>query len=513
MTIQGPVDPVLGRDLLSVSHADGSHIHFTRQERAVLMRLVDNPGRLLPRDVLVAAISEGGEQAGDRHVDFLVNQLRRKLRDDARSPRFIRTQYGEGYVWIGDLAPAEEESPSLLRRGAVYGEHLPGATALMDALFLGLERRLQSGVAGPKTNFVLEASLHGIGQRLQAALVLRHGETSAIVDTFRVSAGSGDDDVAVAEVIDAIVRSMWSSAALPSPTDRVAPGEPPPWVRLFEAALMMDGDVLTWKSNAERLDAILAEDPTSAAMEVMRGLNLYTWLIQSFYDPSGQIVSQAEWRSVEDEIEAIGLAHLPLFDDQPIMQLAAAKLLLFVHRGYLHLARRIADDLLSSSSAHAAAFALAGEAAGFAGDIEQGSELLARAIELSEPGSHFQLYLLVVEASALFAANDVAAFERICRRTREVAPAAYATMQAFLALPGHETAPLFAHVIARDAERGREAIRFLWNVTGRRFLLRAHRRNFMRALTAALVRRYGLNVIPEEVDLGTGLRAELAGAH
>ena len=510
MTAEGATDPVLGRDLLSVSHADGSHIHFTRQERAVLMRLVDNPGRLLPRDVLMAAISEEGDQAGDRHVDFLVNQLRRKLRDDARAPRFIRTQYGEGYVWIGKLAPAEDKPPSLLRRGAVYGEHVPGATALMDSLFLGLGERLPAGVAGPTTGFLLEASCHGTGPLLQVVLVLRHGETAAILDTFRLTTGAGNDDVAIAEAVDAIVRSMWSSAALPRATDRVAPGEPPPWVRLFEAALMMDGEMLTWKSNAERLEAILAEDPTSAALEVMRGLNLYTWLIQSFYDPSGQIVGQAQWRSLEDEIEAIALAHLPHFDDQPIMQLAAAKLLLFVHRGYLHLARRMADDLLSSSSAHAAAFALAGEAAGFAGDIEEGSELLGRAIELSEPGSQFQLYLLVVEASALYAANDTSAFERICRRTREASPQAYATLQAFLALPGHETAPLFAHVLARDAERAREAIRFLWNVTGRRFLLRAHRRNFMRALTGALVRRYGLEVIPEEVDLGTGLRAELS---
>jgi len=509
MTVEGAADPVLGRDLLSVSHADGSHIHFTRQERVVLMRLVDNPGRLLPRDVLMAAISEGGDQAGDRHVDFLVNQLRRKLRDDARAPRFIRTQYGDGYVWIGALGPVEETSPSLLRRGAVYGAHLPGAAALMDSLMQGLDERLRAGVAGPKAGFLLEASFHDAGQRMQAALVLRHGETAAILDTLRVTMGAGDDAAAIAGAVDVIVRSMWSSAALPRSTDRVAPGEPPPWVRLFEAALMMDGEMLTWKSNAERLEAILAEDPTSAAMEVMRGLNLYTWLIQSFYDPSGQIVGQTEWRAVEDEIEAIALAHLPRFDDQPIMQLAAAKLLLFVHRGYLHLARRMANDLLSSSSAHAAAFALAGEAAGFAGDIAEGSELLGRAIELSEPGSHFQLYLLVVEASALFAANDTAAFERICRRTREVSPNAYATLQAFLALPGHESAPLFAHVLARDAERAREAIRFLWNVTGRRFLLRAHRRNFMRALTAALVRRYGLEVIPEEVDLGTGLRAEL----
>lgn len=127
------VDLVFGRDMVSVTHADGALLHFTRQERALLIRLVDNAGRLLPRDVLVAAVSsEGAEPASDRHVDFLINQLRRKLRDDARSPRFIRTQYGEGYTWIGKAAPRDGK-PSLLHLGSVYGEHLAGATAMIGA--------------------------------------------------------------------------------------------------------------------------------------------------------------------------------------------------------------------------------------------------------------------------------------------------------------------------------------------------------------------------------------------
>ncbi|WP_421760931.1 winged helix-turn-helix domain-containing protein [Devosia sp.] len=520
MKADNVVDLVFGRDLLSVTHADGALLHFTRQERALLMRLIDNAGRLLPRDVLVAAVSgEGSEPASDRHVDFLINQLRRKLRDDARSPRFIRTQYGEGYTWIGEVRQRDEK-PSLLRLGSVYGEHLPGATASIVSLVAVLEDRLSSGrsaspgeacVNATKASFLLDASFHGDGQRLHAALVLRHGETSAILDTFRLVNGDGDSGAAIATIADAIVHAIWSSAALPESRTHVVPSEPPPWVRLFEAALMMDGDMLTWKSNAERLETILAGDPDNAVMEVMRGLNLYTWLIQSFYDPSGQIVGEAQWRAIEDDMEAIALANLARFERQPIMQLAVAKLLLFINRGYLQLSRQIADDVLSNSSAHAAAFALAGEAAGFAGDVERGTELLERSLELSEAGSHFQVYLLVVEASALLAANDMAGFERICRLTRDIAPNAYATLQAFCAMAGYETAPLFVYVIAPNAERAKEAIRFLWNVTGRRFMVRAHRRNFMRPLTAALVQRFGLAVIPEEVNFGTGLGAELVG--
>ncbi len=502
------VDLVLGRDLLSVTHPDGTQLHFTRQQRALLLRLIGNPGRLMPREALVAAIDgEAAEPASDRHIDFLINQLRRKLGDDARAPRFIRTQYGEGYVWIGPVPPPEQESP-LLRIGTVYGKDLPGAAELILRLDAVLKERLAGGgTQHVKSSFCLDASFHDGEQRLRAALVLRDGETSAILDTFRLTTGGGDDDAAVDATADAVVRSIWSHAALPRAAARVAPNEPPPWVRLFEAALMMDGDMQTWKSNAQRLEAILADDPDNAVMEVMRGLNLYLWLIQSFRDPSGQIVDATQWRAVEDEIEAIALANLSRFDDQPIMQLAVAKLLLFINRGYLHLSRRIADDLLANSSAHAAAFALAGEAAGFAGDVELGSALIARALELSQAGSHFQIYLLVVEAGALFAANDMAGFERVCRLTRDLSPGAYITLQSFCCLEGYETAPLFRHVIAPDAGRAREAIRYLWNVTGRRFASRSHRRNFMAPMTEALVRLFGNSVVPPEVMIGTGLGA------
>jgi DNA-binding winged helix-turn-helix (wHTH) protein len=519
MKADSVVDLALARDLVSVTHPDGTQLHFTRQERALLIRLINTPGRLLRRPLLAEAVNGLGEDpVSERHVDYLINQLRRKLRDNARSPRFIQTQYGEGYLWIGDVRRRIEEEPALLRIGPIFGGQLPEGLALVDRLAAAVAARLEPGKMaardqaprGHKSNFALEASLYDGGQRLQAALVLRDERTSAILATYRIT--SAADDATIATTADAVTRAMWSSTALPSPASHMPPSEPPPWVRLFEAALLMDGDLLTWKSNGERLKAILANEPDNAVMEVMRGLNLYTWLIQSFYDPSGEIVGQAQWKAVEDEIENIALDALARFDDQPIMQLAAAKLLLFVSRGYLHMVCRIADDLLERTSAHAAAFALAGEAHGFAGDIERGTALLERALELSEVGSHFHVYLLVVEATAIFAGSDRAGFDRICDLTRTVAPEAYETLRAFCALPGFEQSPLFGHVLARDATRAAEALRFLWNVSGRRFARRDHRRNFMRPMTAAMVERYGPDVIPDEVDFGTGLRTELTSA-
>jgi len=77
-------------------------IQFTRNERALLLALSRNPHRLMSRSTLIEAIASLDSEASDRSIDFLVNRLRAKLGDSARSPRYIATQYGEGYVWIAE---------------------------------------------------------------------------------------------------------------------------------------------------------------------------------------------------------------------------------------------------------------------------------------------------------------------------------------------------------------------------------------------------------------------------
>ena len=37
----------------------------------------------------------------DRSVDMLISRLRKKLTDDSRSPRYIKTVRGTGYQFVG----------------------------------------------------------------------------------------------------------------------------------------------------------------------------------------------------------------------------------------------------------------------------------------------------------------------------------------------------------------------------------------------------------------------------
>jgi DNA-binding response OmpR family regulator len=66
--------------------------HLTATESAVLAALMDNPGRVLSRRQLLAAV--GRQTAGDRSVDVYVAQLRSKLGPAVR----IRTVRGAGYA-------------------------------------------------------------------------------------------------------------------------------------------------------------------------------------------------------------------------------------------------------------------------------------------------------------------------------------------------------------------------------------------------------------------------------
>jgi DNA-binding response OmpR family regulator len=58
----------------------------------------ERPRVAFSRAVLLDRVWDGGEWAGDEHlVDVHVGRLRRKLGDDAREPRYVRTVRGIGY--------------------------------------------------------------------------------------------------------------------------------------------------------------------------------------------------------------------------------------------------------------------------------------------------------------------------------------------------------------------------------------------------------------------------------
>ena len=76
---------------------DGTPVRLTRTEFDLLATLTRDPGVVLTREQLIAAIW-GADWIGDTHlVDVHIGHLRRKLGDTAARGAYIRTVRGVGY--------------------------------------------------------------------------------------------------------------------------------------------------------------------------------------------------------------------------------------------------------------------------------------------------------------------------------------------------------------------------------------------------------------------------------
>jgi len=93
---------------------------LTGLEFDILVALARRPGRVVPRETLLEEAGRNDVTVSDRTVDVHVSHLRRKLGDDPRAPRLIKTVRGVGYVLApaaaagsepaGEAPPPEEES-------------------------------------------------------------------------------------------------------------------------------------------------------------------------------------------------------------------------------------------------------------------------------------------------------------------------------------------------------------------------------------------------------------------
>ncbi len=79
----------------------GSEIELTSMEFELLRILMDSRGRVLSREMLLRKLRGIDADIFDRSVDMLISRLRKKLDDDSRSPRFIKTIWRTGYQFVG----------------------------------------------------------------------------------------------------------------------------------------------------------------------------------------------------------------------------------------------------------------------------------------------------------------------------------------------------------------------------------------------------------------------------
>lgn len=93
-------DLVLDSETRRVTRA-GEEIEMTTGEFELLRLLMEARGRVLSRETLLRRLRGGEADVYDRSVDMLVSRVRKKLGDDSRSSRLIKTVRGSGYQFVG----------------------------------------------------------------------------------------------------------------------------------------------------------------------------------------------------------------------------------------------------------------------------------------------------------------------------------------------------------------------------------------------------------------------------
>ena len=83
---------------------DGAEVPFSHAEGEVLRLFLEAPKRLISRSQMQETLGGAAGESFDRAMDVRISRLRAKLGEDPRNPRLIKTIYGAGYIFLGDVA-------------------------------------------------------------------------------------------------------------------------------------------------------------------------------------------------------------------------------------------------------------------------------------------------------------------------------------------------------------------------------------------------------------------------
>ena len=81
----------------------GVETPFSHAEGEVLRLFLDSPKRLISRAQMQDSLGGAASESFDRAMDVRISRLRTKLREDPKNPRLIKTIYGAGYIFLGDV--------------------------------------------------------------------------------------------------------------------------------------------------------------------------------------------------------------------------------------------------------------------------------------------------------------------------------------------------------------------------------------------------------------------------
>ena len=90
-------------DRYALEDEAGGETPFSHAEGEVLRLFLDSPKRLITRAQMQESLGGAAGESFDRAMDVRISRLRTKLREDPKNPRLIKTIYGAGYIFLGDV--------------------------------------------------------------------------------------------------------------------------------------------------------------------------------------------------------------------------------------------------------------------------------------------------------------------------------------------------------------------------------------------------------------------------
>lgn len=90
-------------DSYTLVSATGEQVSFSNAEGQVLRLFLERPRRLISRTQMQEALGGIAGESFDRAMDVRISRLRTKLGEDPKNPALIKTIYGAGYIFLGDV--------------------------------------------------------------------------------------------------------------------------------------------------------------------------------------------------------------------------------------------------------------------------------------------------------------------------------------------------------------------------------------------------------------------------
>jgi two-component system OmpR family response regulator len=82
----------------------GAEVAFSHAEGEVLRLFLEAPKRLISRAQMQESLGGAAGESFDRAMDVRISRLRTKLGEDPKNPTLIKTIYGAGYIFLGDVS-------------------------------------------------------------------------------------------------------------------------------------------------------------------------------------------------------------------------------------------------------------------------------------------------------------------------------------------------------------------------------------------------------------------------